>query len=122
MPQVASTAAAAHLNADHAVADVAHPLHQLGVGGRVKAGPTATGVELGAGLEQQGAATDAVVIAIDPVIPIGSSEGALGGGLARHLVLHGIKFGAPLRVGFLHGVVGHGAGIHGFATKVRNEG
>ena len=48
----------------------------------VEAGPTATGVELGAGIKQQGIATDAAVVAHGPKVFVAAGECPLGGGMA----------------------------------------
>ncbi len=69
--------------------------------------PAAAGVELRARLEQRRAAADAVVAAGLEVVPVFAGERALGGGVARHLVLHRVELLAPLRVGLLHFVVAH---------------
>ena len=74
-----------------------------------EAGPAATRIEFGGGIEQFGIAADAVVCAIFPMGFIFSGERTLSGGMARHL--QGARFGIffleqrlPLGIGFLNGM------------------
>src|SRR3954471_10404379 len=64
---------------DHAVAHVADLLDGAGDGLR-KTRPAAARIELGVGVEQLGAAADAVVAAVGPDAFVLAAEGPLGGG------------------------------------------
>jgi hypothetical protein len=48
-----------------------------------------------------------VIDAVLVVVPVFAGEGALGGRMARHLVLHRVELGTPLLVGLGH-FIGHG--------------
>ncbi len=50
-------------------------------------GPTGAGFKFGAGAEQRGIATDAVVDAVALVIPVSTSEGPFSASAASHLEL-----------------------------------
>ena len=126
MPKVRAAALAAHLHAHHAVARVDQPLHARLLDGGGEAWPAAAGVELRAGLEERFAAAHAAVAPGLEVVPPAAGEGALGGRVARHLVLQGVELGAPLLVALAHlvarvvvgvgcrvGGAGAAQGIHG---------
>ena len=83
------------LGAPHEEAVVGAQLDVLEVGRLGEAGPAGAGVELGVGGEQLGAAADAAVHAVVLLVPVGAGEGALGAGLAGHLVLLGRQLLAP---------------------------
>src|ERR1022692_1448922 len=74
---------------------------RFGAGGRVKARPSATGVELGFGIEEQGAAARAAIAAGLLVVPVLAAEGRLGTFLAGDPVLLGRQHGFPFGVGFV---------------------
>ena len=89
-------------------------VHDCGDGagdGFGKTGPAAARVKLGDRVEQLGAAADAVVAAVLPVLLELARERALGGGVAGDLVGRRLgalvlQQGAPFGVGFLNGM-GH---------------
>src|SRR5262245_42107055 len=96
MPEVRAAAGAVHLRADHVQASVGLRLDRvLGEGSRV-ARPAASTVVLGGGIEERGAAADAVVRAGVVVIPVTAAERSLGSFLARNAVLLRRKLRAPL--------------------------
>src|SRR5436190_12882757 len=109
--QVRAAVVAAHFHPHHAVRGVHHALDDLAVHRLEVAGPAAAGVELGVRLEQRRAAAYAFVLAWVPVVPVFAGEGPLGGGVARHLVLHWVELGTPFGVGLLDLVVAHGGGL-----------
>jgi hypothetical protein len=108
MAQVGAAFGADSFDANHAMADVA-PLLDSTLTGQGKAGPAAAGIKLGAGVEQQIAAADAVVAAIGPDLLVAAGEGPLGRGLAGDLeggglgALGGQQL-APLGFGLMNGV------------------
>ena len=83
---------------------VAHALDHFAVDRLPVAGPAAAGVELGGRFEQRRAAAHAQVLAGIEVVPVLAGEGALGGGMAGHLVLHGVERLAPFGVALADGV------------------
>ena len=92
--QVGAALGADGLGAHHAVAGVGDFLD--GAGHRLReARPAAAGVELGGGIEQLGAAADAVVAAVVPHRLVFAGEGPLGRGMARDF--EGAALGAFLR-------------------------
>src|SRR5678815_664478 len=99
---------ATHLDAHHAMAVVDDALDHLAVDRLRIARPSAARIELRRRGEQQRSAADAAVAPLIPVIPVLAAERSLGGGMARHLVLHGVERGAPLGIGLLDFVVAHG--------------
>src|SRR3990167_2935653 len=104
MAQVGAAVRAAHFHPHHAVAGVGDALDAAGFDVLAPAGPAAAGVELGVALKQHLPAAHAAVGAVLPVVPVAAGEGTLGGGLARHLVLHRVELGAPLGLALAHRV------------------
>jgi len=86
MAQVCAATGAQRFDPFHAEAGIAPLLDGARHGGLRKARPAAAGVELGARLEQLGAAADAVVAAVLPVLLELARKRALGGGVAGDLV------------------------------------
>src|SRR6185437_7014569 len=102
MAQMAATAPAPDLGADHPVAAVLEQLDVLGHRRLIEARPPRSRLELGVRAKQlraaAGAAVGAVVLEVD-VLP---GEGALGGGVAQDLELIGAQSFAPLLLGEAH--------------------
>ncbi len=99
MAQVSSAARAGNFSAAHAVSRVVMLRHGLRVGGNHEARPAASGVELGAGVEEQRAAAGAVVVAGFVVEFERAGEGPFGALLAQDVILLGRKLRAPLGIG-----------------------
>src|SRR3954454_175105 len=89
------------LGPPHEATVVGSQLDVLEIGGLGEARPAGARVELGVGGEQLGAAADAAVHARGLLVDIGAGEGALGAGLAGHLVLLGRELVAPLLLALL---------------------
>src|SRR5690348_8456833 len=89
------------LGAAHEEAVVRPQFDVLEVGRLGEAGPAGAGVELGVRGEELGAAADTSVHPVGLLVPVGAGEGALGPGVAGHLVLLGRQLLAPLLLGFL---------------------
>ena len=109
MTQVRATLAAVHLGALHKKANVFLLGDILGVHRGVEAGPAGTGVKLGIGIEQLGAATNAFVYALILAGVISPGEGRLGAFLTRDFILFRRKDFFPFNVVFedlvFHGIV-----------------
>ena len=71
--------------------------------GSAVARPAAAGVELGA-TRTAACRSRRSRSGRREVVPVLAAEGALGGGVARHLVLHRVELGAPFGVGLVHRV------------------
>src|SRR5690606_10872369 len=107
--EVAAAAGTGDLGAHHAVAEVSGLgdifLYRRGVEAR----PAATGVEFGAGVEQQVAAAHAEVLPRPILAVVDAGEGTLGALLAAHRVLLGGQSGAPVIVALVTPIVAHGS-------------
>src|SRR5262245_7032592 len=114
---------AMHLGAPHKQAAVLMGAHRLFRRRLVEAGPTGARVELGAGVEQRLAATDAFVHAIVVVVPVLAGEGAFGAVLAGHAVLLRRQLLAPLliRLAGSGGLKGRLAVHVGFSLSCRPD-
>ena len=82
MAQMRTAVSTNRLSSHHAVGAVDSLFNRTRQSALVEAGPTATGVELGAGIKQQGIATDAAVVALGPMVFVAAGESPLGGGMA----------------------------------------
>lgn len=107
MPQVRIAAAAGHLDAAHAMAEVFMQVDAALVGHIPEAGPAAMRVVLGIGLKQRLSTGGAVVSAIGFLAHILACERALGGGLAQDGILIRAELAAPFGIG-LADFRGHG--------------
>ena len=67
-------------------------------------GPTGTGFKFGAGAEQRGIATDAVVDAVALVIPVSTGEGPFSASSASHLELLRSQLLLPLLRGAFNAI------------------
>ena len=82
MAQMRTAVGTNRLCSHHAVGAIDSLFNRPRQSALVEAGPTATGVELGAGIKQQGIATDAAVVALGPMVFVAAGESPLGGGMA----------------------------------------
>jgi len=96
--KMAAAAGTGDFNAPHAVAPVLVLIDGFGAGGDHKAGPAATGVELGAAHEEQRATCGAVVVAGFVILGEKAGEGALGAFFTQHLILLRREQGSPLSI------------------------
>lgn len=106
MSEVAIAFGADHFGPDHAVAVIADFLDRLWIDHVVEAGPTGTGIELGAGIKQGRTAARAMKIAIAFEIVIDPGPGAFGALLAEHMILLRSQLGFPVDFGFFD-FIGH---------------
>src|SRR5262245_54706952 len=81
VPQVRSTAPAAHLGADHAVAAILDQVDGVGRLGLEEAGPSAARLELGVRVEQFGPARRAVIRAIGMLVDVLPTPRSFGAGM-----------------------------------------
>ena len=124
MAKVRVALAADNFHSDHAVAMIGYLLNDP-VGERLEiAWPAAACVKFVVGVKQGCLATDAVVLPLIPVVPVGPCEGWLGVLKPRDCVLHvGKRFSIHL-VGLLKWCSGRGTcgtGLHGQDQKERKE-
>lgn len=106
MTQMAATAPAYDLGANHPVAPIFPDLHCLGHRRRVERGPTRSGVELRLGVKEHGVAAGTPVGPVVMVVDVLAGERPLGAGFAKDGVLLGAQPFLPLLVG--GGDVGYG--------------
>src|ERR1700682_3422786 len=107
MTEVASAAAAMHLDPLHSVARVARRGDGARVGRTREAGPARPAVELLLGAEELRAATRAEIAAGLVIVPELAAEGALGARLSEHAGLLERQLAAPLIIALVDRVV-HG--------------
>jgi len=100
MPQVRVAAGAQHFDAAHAQGIVLTVNDRVGFQWSVEAGPTATGVEFSAGIEQWIVAAFAQVGARTIFIPIHPRKRPLGAGLASNGVFFWRQLISPFFVAF----------------------
>src|SRR5690606_20537486 len=101
MAEMAAAARAMHLGADHAEAVIRGGGNRI-LARRPEAGPAATGVELGVGIEQHLAAAGAEETARPEFAVERAGMRPLGGMLAQHGILFRRQSAPPLRVVMLH--------------------
>jgi hypothetical protein len=106
MPQVGIAARTSHLGADHPVRRVAKALDAARYGFFPEAWPATAGIELGAGVEQQGIAADAVVIAGFISVVMLATEWAFRARLACNPLLFRCQLRTPFCIAF-HNFVFH---------------
>jgi len=99
MAEMAFALGAAHLGADHAVADVAMLGDHLFVRRRGEARPAAARIIFGVALEQDLAAASAAIGARVLVVPIFAGEGPFGARLTEDMILLRRELLAPFGIG-----------------------
>jgi hypothetical protein len=95
MAEVAAAFGAGNFDAVHAVRVVLVFVNGSGFRGDYEAGPSAAGVELGAGEEEKRSTASAVVVSCFVILSESAGEGALGAFFAKDVVLLGCERFAP---------------------------
>lgn len=106
MTQVRTAFFTMDFNAPHAVTGVLGGFDGVSGDRFEKTGPTGTGLEFSAGIEQRFTATDTGILTVVMAIPVFTTEGAFGAVLPRHPILFFVELLLPLGVGFVE-FVGH---------------
>ena len=96
MAEVTAATAAVDFHPAHAVAEIHFLRHVVVVQRGMEARPAAARIELGAGIEQIGAATGTLVDAVALVVEVLAAEGRLGAALPADMKLFRGEFFLPV--------------------------